>query len=114
MSYAGDTALAQETVTAIRSDGFRVGAAVVLVNLVLLVLFLRALWAPLYLLAASILALAASLGLLTWLMQDLLGPRGPDVLRAVRGSGAAAVTRLGLQPLRRRRHPPRVAPAPGA
>ncbi len=73
VSYAGDTALAQETVAAIRSDGFRVGAAVVLVNLLLLAAFLRALWAPLYLLAASVLALAATLGLLTWVMQGLLG-----------------------------------------
>ena len=53
VSYAGDTALAQETVTAVRDDGFRVGAAVVLVNFVLLALFLRALWAPLYLLGGE-------------------------------------------------------------
>jgi RND superfamily putative drug exporter len=73
VSYAGDTALAQETVATVRSDGFRVGAAVLLVNLVLLAIFLRALWMPLYLLAASVLALAAALGVLTWVMQDLLG-----------------------------------------
>jgi RND superfamily putative drug exporter len=73
VSYAGDTALAQETVSTVRSDGYRVGAAVLLVNLVLLAVFLRALWMPLYLLAASVLALAAALGVLTWVMQDLLG-----------------------------------------
>ena len=71
--YAGDTALAQETVATVRSDGYRVGAAVLLVNLVLLALFLRAFWMPLCLLAASLLALAAALGVLTWVMQGLLG-----------------------------------------
>lgn len=72
VEYAGDTALADDTVAAVRTDGVRVGIAVALVNLVLLALFLRALLAPLYLLAASILAVAASLGVTTWLMQSLL------------------------------------------
>ncbi len=73
LSFAGDTALASETVSAVRTDGLRVGAAVLLVNLVLLVLFLRALRTPLLLLGASVLALAASLGATTWVMQRLLG-----------------------------------------
>ena len=46
---------------------------VVLVNVVLLALFMRALVAPLYLVAASILGLLASLGLTTFVFQDLLG-----------------------------------------
>ncbi len=41
VSYAGDTALAEETVASIRHDGVRVGLAVLLVNLVLLAIFLR-------------------------------------------------------------------------
>ncbi|HZO34823.1 MAG TPA: MMPL family transporter [Gaiellaceae bacterium] len=73
VSYAGDTALAQETVSTVRSDGYRVGAVVLLVNFVLLAVFLRAIWVPLLLLGASVLALAASLGALTWVMQGLLG-----------------------------------------
>ncbi len=44
-----------------------------LVNLLLLGIFLRALVAPLYLLAASMLSVAASLGLATYVFQDLLG-----------------------------------------
>src|SRR6185312_4941081 len=72
ISYAGDTALAKETVAAIRTDGLRVGIAVLLVNLALLAVFLRAVWAPLYLLAASALALAAALGATTFVMQRLL------------------------------------------
>jgi RND superfamily putative drug exporter len=72
-SYAGDTALAEETITTMRSDGIRVGIAVLLVNFLLLAAFLRSLLIPLYLLAASVLALAATLGLLTLVMQGLLG-----------------------------------------
>jgi RND superfamily putative drug exporter len=73
VSYAGDTALAEETVDAIRRDGVRVGIAVLLVNFVLLAVFLRALAAPLYLLAASLLALGAALGATTWTMETALG-----------------------------------------
>jgi RND superfamily putative drug exporter len=71
--FAGDTAIADETVRTIHSDIARVAAALLLANLVLLVIFLRALVAPLYLLAASVLALAASLGVTTWLFQSVLG-----------------------------------------
>jgi RND superfamily putative drug exporter len=70
---AGDTAIADETVRTIHSDIARVALALLLANLVLLVIFLRALVAPLYLLAASVLALAASLGVTTWLFQTVLG-----------------------------------------
>jgi len=73
VSYAGDTVLAQDTVTAIRIDGVRIGITVLLVNLALLALFLRAIAAPLYLLAASVLALLAALGATTFVMQRLLG-----------------------------------------
>ena len=50
--------------------------AVLLVNLVLLIVFLRALVAPVLLLASSVLALAASLGCLALLFQDRLGHDG--------------------------------------
>ncbi len=72
-SFAGDTALAQETVHTIRTDGVRVAIAVLLVNYVLLALFLRSFWTPLLLLSASALAVAATLGAVTWIMQGLLG-----------------------------------------
>jgi RND superfamily putative drug exporter len=68
-SFTGDTALAEETVSSVRTDAIRVGLVVVAVNLVLLGLFLRAVWAPLYLLGASLLALGTALGLTTWIMQ---------------------------------------------
>jgi len=73
VSVAGDTSLAKETVDAIRSDGVRVGFAVVGVNLILLGLFLRSLTAPVYLLAASLLALGTALGAAVWVFQGLLG-----------------------------------------
>ena len=63
VAFAGDTALAQETVSRIRGDTARIAAAALLVNFGLLALFLRALVAPLYLLVSSALALGGALGL---------------------------------------------------
>ena len=73
VSFAGDTALAEETVDTISRDLVRIGAAAFLVNFLLLVLFLRAVLAPLYLVLASTLALAASIGLTTLVFQGFLG-----------------------------------------
>ena len=69
----GQTALASQTVEAVVSSSVRVGAVVLVVNFVLLALFLRALVAPLYLMAASVASVAATLGLTTYVFQDLLG-----------------------------------------
>ncbi len=70
---AGDTALAGETVETITQDLIRIGIAAFLVNFILLAIFLRALVAPLYLVLASALALAASIGLTTLFFQGFLG-----------------------------------------
>jgi putative drug exporter of the RND superfamily len=70
---AGDTALADEAVQTVHGDITRVALALLLANLVLLAVFLRALLAPLYLLAASVLALTASIGVTTWVFQDVFG-----------------------------------------
>ncbi len=72
-SYAGDTAIAQETVALVHRDLKWVALAAFAVNLLLLVVFLRSLVAPLYLIAASLLALAATFGLTTYIFQNLLG-----------------------------------------
>jgi len=69
----GQTALASDTVQAVVDTSVRVGAAVLLVNFILLALFLRALIAPLYLLAASVASVAATIGLTKYVFQDLLG-----------------------------------------
>lgn len=74
--FAGDTAIAAEIVIATQDDLGRIALAALAVNLVLLVLFLRALVAPLYLLACSVLALAAALGLTTFFFQTVLGYDG--------------------------------------
>lgn len=76
VSYAGDTALGLSLVDTAADDLGRVAVAVVLVDLLLLIWFLRALVAPLYLLATSVLAVGASLGVTTWFFQDVLGRDG--------------------------------------
>ena len=73
IGYAGDTALAREAVSDIRRNLWRVTGLVLLVNWVLLMLFLRSLTAPLLLIASSLAAVAAALGLTTWVFQTLLG-----------------------------------------
>ncbi|MCO1660909.1 MMPL family transporter [Pseudonocardia humida] len=76
VGWAGDTALGVSLVDTAASDLGRIAIAVLLVDLVLLVVFLRALVAPLYLLATSVLAVGAALGLTTWFFQDVLGRDG--------------------------------------
>jgi putative drug exporter of the RND superfamily len=73
VQYGGDTALAQYAVGRTLGDLARIGIAVCLLDFLLLAFFLRALFAPLYLVAASVLALAAALGLTTYVFQRLLG-----------------------------------------
>jgi putative drug exporter of the RND superfamily len=72
-ALAGDGPVAHDTVAAMRKDLVRVVAAVLLVNLVLLMIFLRALIAPILLVAASALSVAAALGISTWVFQRALG-----------------------------------------
>lgn len=73
IGFTGETALAGETVDTLTSDLVRIAVAAFAVNLILLMLFLRAVVAPLYLLFASALAFTATLGLTTFVFQDLLG-----------------------------------------
>lgn len=62
-SFGGDTALIAETVKKTRSDLVRIVPTAAAIVFVILTIFLRALVAPVYLVAASLLALAAALGL---------------------------------------------------
>jgi RND superfamily putative drug exporter len=73
---SGDTAVASELVSATNADLRRIAVAVLVVNLLLLMVFLRAVVAPILLLACSVLALAASLGCLTLVFQDRFGHDG--------------------------------------
>ncbi len=61
--YAGDTALSAEVAHPARSDLIRVAVVVIVVDFLLLAIFLRSLVAPLVLVGASVLVVAASLGL---------------------------------------------------
>jgi putative drug exporter of the RND superfamily len=76
VEYLGAGALGAEFITTARTDFIRVGIAVGLVNLVLLAVFLRAIVAPLYLLACSFLSVGAALGLTTLVFQSGLGYEG--------------------------------------
>jgi RND superfamily putative drug exporter len=75
-AYAGDTALSEESIQQTYSDLVRVGIAAILISMLLLAVFLRGLVAPLYLLASSVIALGASLGVTVFVFQDLLGFSG--------------------------------------
>ena len=69
----GQTSLAAETVQRSLDDFARLAAAALLVNFLFLAFYLRAIVAPLYLLAASALALGAALGLTVFISQSVLG-----------------------------------------
>jgi putative drug exporter of the RND superfamily len=71
VTYAGDTALAKATTHRVYHDLLWVGLAAAAVNLVLLAVFLRSLLAPLLLVAATALAIAATFGLTTYVFRDL-------------------------------------------
>ena len=59
---AGQTALTGDSIGSVFADLGRIALAIMAVTLVLLALFLRSLLAPVYLLAASVLAVFATLG----------------------------------------------------
>ena len=89
MSYAGETALAQETVDSLAGDLRRVALVTALAMFVLLAIFLRALLAPLLLLFGSLLACAAAFGITA-----LLVPGG-DLVYYVPLVGAVMLVGLG-------------------
>ena len=76
VGWGGETALAVETVQATDTSLWRVIAVAFAVNFVFLVLFLRSLFAPLYLLVASAAALAATFGLTVYFFTDVLDSAG--------------------------------------
>ena len=76
VGLAGDTAIAADVVADTTRDLLRIAMAALLVNLLLLVLFLRALPAPLCLLALNLLTLLSTLGLTTLVFHTALGHDG--------------------------------------
>jgi RND superfamily putative drug exporter len=93
VSIAGDTALSAETVDKTVADLGRIAPASLLVVLIILSIFLRALVAPLYLVASSVLALAAGLGLTAYLFQHVVGHDGLSYY--VPFAGAVLLVSLG-------------------
>ena len=70
---AGQTALIADSIASVFADLGRVALAIMIVTLILLMLFLRSLLAPVYLLAASVLAVFATLGLALLICRAVLG-----------------------------------------
>jgi len=89
----GQTALTGDAINATASDLWRVGLAIMLVTLVLLIVFLRALLAPVYLLAASLLAVLATLGLTVVICDAIFG--SPDLVFFVPFAAGVLLVSLG-------------------
>jgi putative drug exporter of the RND superfamily len=89
----GQSALTGDAINATASDLWRVGLAIMAVTLLLLFLFLRALLAPVYLLAASLLAVLATLGLTVVIGDAVLG--SPDLVYFVPFAAGVLLVSLG-------------------
>lgn len=76
VGYAGDTALSVPVVTGAGTDLVRVGLFTLAVDFLILAAFLRSLVAPVVLVAASALVVAASLGITTWVFTTVIGGPG--------------------------------------
>ena len=76
LSVTGQTAIAGELALLTRDNLATILWVVLLVELLILVVYLRALLAPLVLLISSTLSVAAALGLTVFLFQDVLGDPG--------------------------------------
>ena len=70
-TLVGDSAVAADLVQRTTDDFLRIGVGASIVLLVLLVLTLRSVVAPVFLLVSSLLSVAAALGISTWVFQDL-------------------------------------------
>ena len=110
VSYAGETALAQETVDSLAGDLRRVALVTAVAMFILLAIFLRALLAPLLLLFGSLLACAAAFGITALLVPE----RRPRLLRAAGRRRDAGRAGVGLQRADRRPDPRGDAPAPAS
>jgi RND superfamily putative drug exporter len=89
----GQTALTGDAINATASDLWAVGLTIMLVTLLLLFLFLRAVLAPFYLLAASLLAVLATLGLTVVICDAVFG--SPDLVYFVPFAAGVLLVALG-------------------
>jgi RND superfamily putative drug exporter len=93
VAFGGQTALAADTVSRVIDDLKRVAVVAIVINVLLLALFMRALVAPLFLVASSVLGLLASLGLATLVFQNVLGE--PNLTYYVPFAAAVLLVALG-------------------
>jgi putative drug exporter of the RND superfamily len=93
LSFGGETALADDTITRVLDDLKRVAVVAIIVNLLLLVVFMRALVAPMYLVASSVLGLLASLGITTFVFMEVFG--NDDLTYYVPFAAAVLLVALG-------------------
>lgn len=108
----GDTAISANFIDRTMQDLVRVGPVALLAAVLVLALYLRSLVAPLFLAAASVLALLAALGISATLSGSLLDPVAVAFFVPFAVSIAAVGARLGLQRLSRRPDLGRSGPAP--
>lgn len=76
IGVGGDTALAAGLIRGTTDDLGRLAVAGIAVNLLILIIFLRAVAAPVYLLVCNIMSVAAALGLTNYVFTNLLGEDG--------------------------------------
>jgi RND superfamily putative drug exporter len=91
--FAGDTAITGELIDTAGGDLLRVGPLVLLVVAIVLAVFLRALVAPLYLVAIAALAPLAALGLAVVFFQGVLGK--PEITYFVPLAAGVLLVALG-------------------
>lgn len=76
IEVGGETAAIGAAIGSTKASLGQLALLMLAITFVLLAIFLRAVLAPLYLLAASVLALLATLGFIVWVFQDRLGYDG--------------------------------------
>ena len=92
MTVGGTSAISREAMDATMHDALRVAPLVLIVLLLVLALYLRALVAPLYLLGASVLGVACALGVSGWMFGVLVHTGGVSYLVPI----TAAILLLAL------------------
>jgi putative drug exporter of the RND superfamily len=92
VQFAGQTALAKAAIDAVTRDAITIAIAVLVVNLILMILFMRAIVAPVALLAVNVLSVTATMGALVWVFQHRLGY--PDITYYVPFAGAVLLISL--------------------
>ena len=92
VQFAGQTALAKAAIDAVTRDAITIAIAVLVVNLILMILFMRAIVAPIALLAVNVLSVTATMGAIVWVFQHRLGY--PDLTYYVPFAGAVLLISL--------------------